>query len=42
MKNFGRIGLTVINEYAAGDKKAVDAGACKYLNFISIVLQRVK
>ena len=30
------------NEYAAGDKKAVDAGACKYLNFISIVLQRVK
>jgi len=30
------------NEYAAGDKKVVDAGACKYLNFISIVLQRVK
>ena len=30
------------NEYAAGDKKAIDAGACKYLNFISIVLQRVK
>lgn len=28
------------NEYAAGDKKAIDAGACKYLNFISIVLQR--
>lgn len=28
------------NEYAAGDKKAIDAGACKYLNFIAIVLQR--
>ncbi len=28
------------NEYAQGDKKAIDAGACKYLNFISIVMKR--
>lgn len=28
------------NEYAQCDKKAIDAGACKYLNFISIVLQK--
>lgn len=28
------------NEYAQSDKRAIDAGACKYLNFISIVLRR--
>lgn len=41
MKNFGRIGLTMIMNMLQ-EIKAVDAGACKYLNFISIVLQRVK
>lgn len=29
------------NDYAKGDKKAIDAGATKYLNFISIVLKRI-
>ncbi len=28
------------NEYARGDKKAIDAGACKYLNFIAIILKK--
>ena len=28
------------NEYARNDKKAIDAGACKYLNFIGIVLKK--
>ena len=28
------------NEYAQSDKKAIDAGACKYLNFIAIVLRK--
>ena len=28
------------NPYAQGDKKAVEAGACKYLNFIAIVLKK--
>jgi len=28
------------NEYAQNDKKAIDAGACKYLNFIAIVLRK--
>ena len=28
------------NEYAVGDRKAMDAGGGKYLNFISIVLQK--
>ena len=28
------------NEYAKNDKKAIDAGACKYLNFIAIVLKK--
>ena len=28
------------NEYARNDKKAIDAGACKYLNFIAIVLKK--
>ena len=27
------------NEYSKNDKKAIDAGACKYLNFIAIVLR---
>lgn len=29
------------NEYAAGDRKAMEAGGGKYLNFIKIVLQRL-
>ena len=29
------------NEYARNDKKAIEAGACKYLNFIAIVLKKV-
>ena len=28
------------NEYAAGDRKSMEAGGGKYLNFISIVLQK--
>jgi cyclopropane fatty-acyl-phospholipid synthase-like methyltransferase len=28
------------NEYAINDKKAIEAGACKYLNFIAIVLKK--
>ena len=28
------------NEYAQGDKKAIDAGACRYLNFIAMVLRK--
>lgn len=28
------------NEYAIGDRKAIEAGACKYLNFIAIVLRK--
>ena len=28
------------NEYAKNDKKAIDAGAGKYLNFIAIVLRK--
>ncbi len=28
------------NEYAQNDKKAIDAGACKYLNFIAIILRK--
>ena len=28
------------NDYAKSDKKAIDAGACKYLNFIAIVLRK--
>lgn len=28
------------NEYARGDAKAIDAGACKYLNFIKLVIKR--
>ena len=28
------------NEYAKGDKKAIEAGACKYLNFIAIILKK--
>ncbi|MGM9877054.1 MAG: SAM-dependent methyltransferase [Bacilli bacterium] len=28
------------NEYSRNDKKAIDAGACKYLNFIAIVLKK--
>lgn len=28
------------NEYAIGDRKAIEAGACKYLNFIAIVLKK--
>ena len=28
------------NDYSKNDKKAIDAGACKYLNFISIVLRK--
>ncbi len=29
------------NEYAANDKKAVEAGACDYLNFLAIVIKRL-
>ena len=28
------------NEYAIGDRKSMNAGAGKYLNFISIVLKK--
>lgn len=28
------------NEYSRGDRKAIEAGACKYLNFIAIVLKK--
>ena len=28
------------NEYSKGDRKAIEAGACKYLNFIAIVLKK--
>lgn len=28
------------NEYAVGDRAAINAGACKYLNFIKIVLRK--
>jgi cyclopropane fatty-acyl-phospholipid synthase-like methyltransferase len=28
------------NDYSRNDKKAIDAGACKYLNFIAIVLRK--
>ena len=28
------------NEYAISDRKAIDAGACNYLNFIAIVLKK--
>lgn len=28
------------NEYAKGDAKAINAGACKYLNFIKLVIKR--
>ncbi len=28
------------NEYAINDRKAIEAGACKYLNFIAIVLRK--
>ena len=28
------------NEYAQNDKKAVEAGACEYLNFVGIVLKK--
>ena len=28
------------NEYYKNDKKAIDVGACKYLNFIAIVLKK--
>lgn len=28
------------NDYARGDRKAIEAGACKYLNFIAIILRR--
>ena len=29
------------NEYSKNDKKAIDAGACKYLNFIAIILRKI-
>ena len=28
------------NEYSRNDKKAIEAGACKYLNFIAIILKK--
>ncbi len=28
------------NEYAINDRKAIEAGACKYLNFIAIILKK--
>ena len=28
------------NDYSKNDKKAIDAGACKYLNFIAIILRK--
>lgn len=33
--------LTQDNEYAIGDRKAMEAGAGKYLNFISIILKKL-
>lgn len=30
------------NEYAVGDRKAMEAGGGKYLNFIAIVLRKNK
>lgn len=32
--------LKADNEYAINDRKAIEAGACKYLNFIKIVLKK--
>lgn len=32
--------LSQDNEYAVGDRRSMDAGAGKYLNFIKIVLQK--
>lgn len=28
------------NDYSRNDRKAIEAGACKYLNFIAIVLKK--
>jgi hypothetical protein len=28
------------NEYARGDRTTIEAGGCKYLNFIAAVLRR--
>lgn len=33
--------LTCDNEYAAGDRPAVEAGALEYLNTIAIVLRKL-
>ena len=33
--------LALDNEYAAGDRKAMEAGAGKYLNFIQIILKKL-
>lgn len=32
--------LVCDNEYARSDRKTIEAGGCKYLNFIAIVLKR--
>lgn len=29
------------NEYSKSDRKSIEAGACKYLNFIAIVLKKI-
>ncbi len=33
--------LACENEYAVGDRRSMDAGAGKYLNFIRIVIKRL-
>lgn len=30
------------NEYSKNDKKAIDSGACKYLNFIAIIKKKIR
>ena len=37
---FGPIAWNRINEYAIGDRKSMEAGGGKYLNFIKIVLRK--
>jgi hypothetical protein len=32
--------LTCNNEYARGDRKSMEAGGGRYLNFVAIVLKR--
>ena len=32
--------IQLIKKFSKNDKKAIDAGACKYLNFIAIALRK--